>query len=86
MTKVDTIHVGCTKDNKTVFSYFYPNFTAIFGYSSSNVVPFHLFSVARRLSGLKKLKNHLKFAMEYYSFVLFIMRVFYEVSLKVRKD
>ena len=64
------------KTIKTVFSYTYLKLTIVFHFSFSNVVPVHLLSVAQRLSGLKKLKNDLKIAMEYYSVVLFIMRHF----------
>ena len=70
---------------KTVFSYFYLELAIFFGFSSSNVVPVHLLSVAKRLSELKKLENDLKFANEYYSFVLFIMRQFLVIFTKSEK-
>ena len=73
------------KTIKAVFSYCYPNFTTIFGFSSCNVVPVYLLSLARRLSGLKKFKNDLKFANEYHSFVLLLMRNFLRIFTKIEK-
>ena len=45
------------KTIKTVFSYSYLKLTKLFGFLSSNVVPVDLSSVAKRLSGLRKLNK-----------------------------
>ena len=67
---------GVEKTIETVFSYSSLKLQIVFGFSFSNVVPVHLISLARLLTGLKKYKKDLNFAIEYYSFVLFIMRHF----------
>ena len=73
------------KTMKMVFSYSYLKFRTIFGFSSCNVVPVDLLHLARRFSGLKKLKTDPKFAAEYYSFVLFLMRIFLGIFTKSEK-
>ena len=73
------------KTMKTVFSHFYFNFTTILGISSCNVVPVDLLFLVGRLSRFKKLKIDLKFADEYFSFVLFLMRNFLGIFTKSEK-
>ena len=75
------------KTIKTVFSYSYLKLTIILAFSSFNVVPVHLLSVAKRLSGLKKLKNGCKNCKRVLFFCSFHNElVFSDFAIKVRKD